>query len=58
MEFNGGRMKLPRDFGGETARMHEDELVEAARHGRDAGRASQRRRWRFQRYHGRHAAHA
>ena len=58
MEFNGARMKLPRDFGGETARMHEDDVLDAVRRDHAASGTSHRRRWRLRRYHGRHIAHA
>jgi hypothetical protein len=47
MEFNAGRQKQPHDFGGETARAHEDEIIEAARRGHEAATASGRRWWRF-----------
>jgi hypothetical protein len=47
MEFNAARQKQPHDFGGETARMHEDEILEAARRDHDAARASRRKRWQF-----------
>jgi hypothetical protein len=30
MEFNAARQKQPHDFGGETARAYEDEMIEAA----------------------------
>jgi hypothetical protein len=47
MEFNAGRQKQPHDFGGETARAHEDEIIEAARRSHEAATARRRRWWRF-----------
>jgi hypothetical protein len=40
MEFNAARQKQSHDFGGETARMHEDEILEAARRDHDAARVA------------------
>jgi hypothetical protein len=47
MEFNAARQKQLHDFGGETARAHEDEIIEAARRSHNAAKASQRKWWRF-----------
>jgi hypothetical protein len=56
MEFNGARMKQPRDFGGESARAHEDDILVAARRSHAAGHAAHRRSWRFWHRRGKHAA--
>jgi hypothetical protein len=47
MEFNGARMKQPRDFAGEATRMHDDEMSDAARRDHIAAQVTQRRWWQF-----------